>query len=80
MLPWPNRPPRCELGFNSDFAESRAPHAFETVVRGEALVRERVIGADEIQQAAVLAHHGAEEQLRFALHRAAQARVELTGR
>ena len=53
-----------------------AGHALDAVVRREPLVDEGVIRREELEQAPVLAQHVFKKQLRLALHRCPQLRVE----
>ncbi len=47
------------------------------VVRGQALVDERVVGAQQIERAAILAHDALEEELRLATERLPEGVVEI---
>ena len=58
-------------------AEGGAIDAGNAVMLGQALVHIGVVGVQEIQRAAVVAHHAVEEHLGFGLHRLAQAHVEI---
>ena len=55
--------------------EARPDHFGDAVVRGQALVDERVVRREQIDHVAVLADDAVEEQLRLALHRLEQVVV-----
>ena len=48
-----------------------------SIVLGQGAVDEGEIGIEQIENAAVLAHHRREEHLRLAAHRVAKIRVEI---
>ncbi len=58
-------------------AEARAVDARDAVVLGQPLVHERVVGAQQLERAAVLAHDVAEEQLGLAAERLPDVVVEI---
>ena len=58
------------------FAEDTAGDARDAVVPGEPIVDERIVGVEEFEDAAVLAHDVVEEQLCLANHRRTEVRVE----
>ena len=47
---------------------------------GETFVEKRVVAVEQLQHAAVFAHHVVERHLGFALHRGAQRAIEFLGR
>ena len=71
MLPWPSRPRRYAGSVHA--AELVAGDVRNAVVPGEALVDEGVVGGQQVEDAAVLAHDAVEEQLGLAPHRLARA-------
>ena len=60
-------------------AEPAPADVGDAVVARQALVHERVVGVDEIEDAAIVADDGVEEQLRLARERVAEVAVELPG-
>ena len=64
MLPWPSRPRRFG-SVTRHAAELRAVDVRDAVVLGQALIQERVVGVQQIEQAAVLADDAVDEQRRF---------------
>ena len=75
MLPCPSRPRRYSR--HVDAAERRAGHVRDAVVPGDPLVDERVVGGQQVEHAAVLAHDAVEEQLGLAHERLAERAVEV---
>ena len=65
MLPWPSRPRRESSGICTR-RKLVAGDVRKAVVLGEPLVDERVVGVDQVEHAAILAHDAVEEQLRLA--------------
>ena len=76
MLPWPSSPRRLLSG-PGDAPEVAALDVPDPVMDGQPLVQERVVGAQQIERAAILADDAFEEQLRLAAERLAQAVVEI---
>ena len=60
MLPWRSRPPRSLSGVERDAAEAAAVDVRDAVVLGEPLVEERVVGAQQVEHAAVFAQDALE--------------------
>ena len=60
-----------------DAAEVVPEYVRNAVMPGEPFVHERVVGAEEIDDAAILAKHAFQKQGRFALEGFAQAQVEI---
>ena len=78
--PCPSSPPRG-LSAGSVTRLNRSPRTpANAVVPGQALVQERVVGVEQIDDAAILAHDALEEQLRLLLERLAQVVVEVEQR
>ena len=77
MLPCPSRPPRRLSGGSVDAPEPAALHVGNAVVAREPFVDERVVGAQQVERAAILADHALEEQLRLAAERLTQRVVEV---
>ncbi len=67
-VPWPRMPRRDGVRIR-DAAELVAADAGDAVVLRQPFVHERVVGAIEIEQAAVFLHQAVEEQLRLGAHR-----------
>ena len=63
MLPWRSSPPRSLSSSKRDAPEAAAVDVRNAVVLGEPLVDEGVVGAQQIEHAAILAHDALEEQL-----------------
>ena len=77
MLPWPSSPPRCSGSVERHPAELASVYIRDAVVPRQPLVDESVIGAQQIQDAAILAQLALDEQLRLLLERLAQVVVEI---
>ena len=77
MLPWPSRPRRGLSAGSVHAAEVIALDVRQAVEARDALVDERVVGAQQIERAAVLLHDAAEEELRLALEPLPQRVVEV---
>src|SRR5665213_2879311 len=60
-----------------DFAEAAAFHMRDAVVLGEPFVEERVVGAQQVERAPVLADDALEEELGFRTERLPQRVVEV---
>src|SRR5688572_16136613 len=60
-----------------DAPEAAAANVRDAVMAGEALVNERVVGVDQIEDAAVFADDGVEQQLGFTTESVAEIAVEL---
>ncbi len=65
------------VGRQRDAAQVGVAHAFDAVVRGEALVQIRVVGVEQLEHAAPLAQDLGEQELGLAPKRRAQVRVEI---
>ena len=52
-------------------------HAANTVVPGQSLVDERIVGAQQVERVSVFAEDALDKQLRFALHRLTQVFAEM---
>ena len=77
MLPWPSRPRRASLG-HRHAPELAAVDVGDAVVPRQPLVDERVVGRQQVEHAAVLAHRRcSKKQLRLALQRLPQVVVEV---
>ena len=76
MLPWPSSPKRLWIG-QRHAAEALAHDIGNAVVLGEPLVDKGVIGGQQVEHVAVLAHDAIEQQLGFAPHRLRQRLVEI---
>ena len=77
MLPCPSRPRRGLSGPSEIASHARAVDVRNAVVTRQPLVHEREVGVEQVDDAAVLLHDRAEEQLRLALERLAQVAVEV---
>ena len=69
--------PRRASSVERDAAELAAVDVRDAVVLGQPLVDERVVGRQQVEDVAVLAHDAGEEQLGLALKRLAQRVVEV---
>ena len=80
MLPWPSRP-RRGLSAGSARAEVAALDVRDAVVLREPLVEERVVGGQQLEHAAVLAHDAVEKSSvsRCMLCRSVSSNVERVG-
>ena len=78
MLPWPSRPRRSSSG-QRHAAEVAAVDVRDAVVPRQPLVDERVVGVQQVEDAAVLAHDALEEQLGLRAERLRAARCRSSG-
>ena len=78
MLPWPSRPRRSSFG-QRHAAELAAVDVRNPVVARQPLVDERVVGVEQVEDAAVFAHDALEEQLRLGAERLRAARCRSSG-
>ena len=76
MLAWPSSPRRASFG-DLHAAELAAVDVGNAVMPRQPLVDERVVGIQQIHDAAVFAHDAVEEQRRLFLHRLTQVVVEI---
>ena len=76
MPPWVSTPPRSFPGKRHP-PKIAAVDAGDSVVAGQAFIHERVIGVDQLQNAAVFADDVLEKQRAFAFEGIAQRVVEL---
>ena len=77
MLPWRSSPPRSLPAPSADAAEVTAVDVRNAVVLRQPFVDERVVGAQQIQHAAILAEDAVEEQLGFLPERLTEIVVEV---
>jgi hypothetical protein len=73
----PQQAAALPVGAEGDPAKAVAVNVRDAVMRGQALVEERVIRLQQIQHAPILTHHAVEEQLRFPPEGLAQVVVEV---
>ena len=79
--PLPSRPLRdFHVRAERDAPELAAVDVRDAVVLGQPLVDERVVGRQQVDDAAILADDAVEQQLDFAAHRLAQRIVEVRDR
>ena len=76
MLPCPSSPRRASLR-HRHATEVAAVHVRNPVVPRQALVDERVVGVQQVEDAAVLAHDALEEELRLRRNACAELVVEI---
>ena len=76
MLAWPSSPRRASSG-DLHAPELAAVDVGDAVMPRQPLVDERVVGIQQIHDAAVFAHDAVEEQRRLFLHRLAKVVVEI---
>ena len=80
MLPWVSSPPRSGLAAERNAAKAGPDHAVNSIQLRQSLVEVRVVGAEQIENAAVLADQTAHKEARLLFEARPQRRYRIRDR